>query len=55
MRSDFEKWIHEPVPALKNRFVAAVFESGETGEKELREYLDKVAGNLGIRASEDSD
>jgi hypothetical protein len=42
--NDYANWIHEPVPALRNRSVVTVFKLGQSGEAELREYITKVVG-----------
>jgi hypothetical protein len=44
--NDYKTWIYQPVPALHGRSVANVFQMGETGEQELREYITKVIGKF---------
>ena len=45
---DYAEAIHNPVPALGGRSVVQVYESGENGVRELREYFGKIAGYLNI-------
>ncbi len=42
--NDYASWIHQPVPALHNRSVVAVWRLGPSGEEELRDYFTKVMG-----------
>ncbi|MGV3605988.1 MAG: hypothetical protein ACO1RA_06240 [Planctomycetaceae bacterium] len=44
--NDYATWIHQPVAALQNRSVAEVFQQGEVGKKELREYITIVIGKF---------
>lgn len=43
---DYATWIHKPVPALQGRSVASMFQMGELGEQELREYITNVIGKF---------
>ena len=44
--NDYSRWIHQPVAALQNRSVAEVFQLGEVGQQELREYITNVIGKF---------
>lgn len=44
--NDYATWIHQPVPALQGRSVAGVFQNGELGEQELRQYITNVIGKF---------
>lgn len=44
--NDADTWILKPVPALDNRALIDVMNSGEDGERRVRLYLNNVMGKF---------
>lgn len=43
---DEDGWIHQPVPALKDRSVMELMNQGEIGQQLVREYIATINGKF---------